>query len=277
MRPPPPAETDVTRACPDCPAERSGPCRWLEMAVRQRIIAASTHRSFRPGECILPAGQVPAWVGTVLSGLVKIATIDEQGNEHVLQLLHPGETVGNPFGVAVPFSFDAATDTRLCMTPRMAMKEAFDRSPDAYAAHLRIAMRQQLEQHLAQLALRGRNALQRVAYWISLQTPDPDIDRVLSVRILLSRRDLASLLEMTVETLSRNLHQLADRRVIRIMTPERLEILDAPRLRLLARDQDARLKDTLLRQGWEWGARSVNLPRYRPASARHADPPAAPT
>ncbi|MBD1206717.1 MAG: cyclic nucleotide-binding domain-containing protein [Rhodobacteraceae bacterium] len=55
-------------------------------------------KSFRQGETILPSGQPPAWVGIVLSGLVKISTIDEQGNEHVLQLLHPGEMVGDLFG-----------------------------------------------------------------------------------------------------------------------------------------------------------------------------------
>ncbi len=69
---------------------------------------------------------------------------------------------------------------------------------------------------------------------------------------------------MTVETLSRNLHQLEDRGVIRIVTPERLEIRDAIRLRPLARDQDARLKEVLQRQGWEWGARTISLPRFSP-------------
>ncbi|MCZ8153329.1 MAG: Crp/Fnr family transcriptional regulator [Rhodobacteraceae bacterium] len=273
MCPSQPVDTHENSACPDCPAARSGPCQWLESDLRDSMAAVSSYRSFSQGEAILPGGQVPAWVGTVLSGLVKITTIDEQGNEHVLQLLHPGAMIGDPFGSAAPFSYDAATDTRLCLTPRNAMKEAFDRNPDAYAAHLRIAMRQQLEQHFAQLALRGRNSLQRVAYWISTQTPDSGSDRVLSVRILLSRRDLASLLEMTVETLSRNLHQLADRGLIRIVTPHRLEITDAARLRLLARDQDARLKNTLLRHGWEWGARAVNLPRYIPRLAGRTGPP----
>ena len=264
MCPPQQIENNGTNSCHDCPAAQSGPCQWLDSSLRDRLVSASVQKSFRQGETILPSGQTPAWLGIVLSGLVKISTLDEQGNEHVLQLLHPGEMVGDPFGAPAPFSFDAATNTRLCLTQRSSINEVFTRNPDAYAAHLRIAMRQQLEHHFAQLAMRGRNSLQRVAYWISTQTPDTGTDRLLCVRILLSRRDLASLLEMTVETVSRNLHQLEDRGIIRIMTPDRLEIVDAVRLRLLARDQDARLKETLLRQGWEWGARSVNLPLYKP-------------
>lgn len=215
---------------------------------------------------------MPVRVGIILSGLVKISTIDEHGNDHVLQILHPGEMVGDPFGTAPTFSYDAATDATLCLTQRAAMKEAFDHRPDAYAAHLRIAMRQQLEHHFAQLAMRGRNSLQRIAYWISTQIQEARADRVLSVRILLSRRDLASLLEMTVETLSRSLHQLEDRGVIRIVTPERLEIRDAIRLRLLARDQDARLKEVLQRQGWEWGARTISLPRFSPRMDKGSGP-----
>lgn len=268
MCPSQPVDTNGNNACHDCPVAQSGPCQWLDSSLRDRLVAASVQKSFRQGETILPSGQPPAWVGIVLSGLVKISTIDEQGNEHVLQLLHPGEMVGDLFGSPALFSFDAATDTRLCLTQRSSIKEAFDRNPEAYAAHLRIAMRQLLEQHFAQLAMRGRNSLQRLAYWISTQTLDTGTDRLLSVRILLSRRDLASLLKMSVETVSRNLHQLEDRGIIRIMTPDWLEIVDAVRLRLIARDQDSRLKETLLRQGWEWGARSVNLPRYTPKAGQ---------
>lgn len=259
-------------ACVDCPAANSGPCRWIDASLREKLMASTIQRSFQQGETILPGGQVPARIGIILSGLVKIATIDEQGNEHVLQLLHPGEMIGDPFGAPAPFSHDAATETRICLTQRAVVKEAFDRQPSAYAAHLRIAMRQQLEHHFAQLALRGRNSLQRIACWISTQVTAPGADRVLSVRILLSRKDLASLLEMTVETLSRNLHQLEDRGVIRIVTPERLEILDLARLRLLGRDQDTRLKETLAREGWEWGARTVNLPRFKPQAATRNGP-----
>lgn len=272
MSPSLPVGPTAQTSCADCPAALSGPCQWFAPCLRDKIVAASIHRRFRQGETILPGGQVPARVGIILSGLVKICTIDEHGNDHVLQILHPGEMVGDPFGASVPFSFDAATDATLCLTQRAPMKEAFDRHPDSYAAHLRIAMRQQLELHFAQLSMRGRNSLQRIAYWISTQTPEAGPDRVLSVRILLSRRDLASLLEMTVETLSRNLHQLEDRGVIRIVTPERLEILDATQLRLMARFQDARLKDALQRQGWEWGARAVNLPRFSARGTR-ADQP----
>lgn len=268
-----PIDRTATIACSDCPAARSGPCQWFDASLRDRIVAASIQRTFRQGEAILPGGQVPARVGIILSGLVKISTIDEHGNDHVLQILHPGELVGDPFGTVPTFSFDAATDATLCLTQRAAMKEAFDHRPDAYSAHLRIAMRQQLEQHFAQLAMRGRNSLQRIAYWISTQAQETGADRVLSVRILLSRRDLASLLEMTVETLSRNLHQLEDRGVIRIVTPERLEIRDAIRLRLLARDRDERLKEVLKRQGWEWGARAINLPRFSQRTNKGSEPP----
>lgn len=272
MSPSLPVETTVPSACSDCPAAQSGPCQWFDESLRDKIMAASIHRTFKQGETILPSGKVPARVGIILSGLVKISTIDEHGNDHLLQILHPGAMVGDPFGSPTQFSYDAATNATLCLTQRTSVKDVLDRQPDAYAAHLRIAMRQQLEHHFAQLSMRGRNSLQRIAYWISTQAPEASADRVLSVRILLSRRDLASLLDMTVETLSRNLHQLEDRGIIRIVTSERLEIVDATRLRLLARDQDARLKDLLQRQGWEWGARAVNLPRFAPRIAKAGEP-----
>lgn len=261
--------------CLDCPVGQAGPCQWFAPSVRARITSASLHRRFAKGMTILPSGQSAQRVGVILAGLVKITTLDEQGNEHLLQLLHPGELIGDPFGGPLPFSCDAATDVRLCMTPAAVILEAFEHSPSACTAHLKIMIRQQFEQHCAQLALRGRSSLQRVAYWIATQAPSGNADRVLSIRIVLSRKDLASLLDMTVETLSRSLHKLQDKTLIKLVTPERLEIRDPVGLLRLAGEQDGLRKSLLQRTGWEWGARAINLPRFSSqAATRH--PPSAP-
>jgi hypothetical protein len=122
-------------------------------------------------------------------------------------------------------------------------------------------MRQQFEQNCFQLAMRGRSSLQRLAFWIAAQAPSGSADRVLSIRIMLTRRDLASLLECTAETLSRSLHRLQDIGLIKIVTPERLEIRDPGGLGLLAKVQDGLCRSLWQRKVREWGARPINLPR----------------
>ena len=65
---------------------------------------------------------------------------------------------------------------------------------------------------------------------------------------------LASLLEMTVETLCRALHLIEERGAIRLVTPDIVEVLNPRRPCLLGRGQDGRLQGRLLHKGWKWGA-----------------------
>lgn len=251
----------VKSNCESCPLGRSGPCGSFPSSVSMKIATVSQHRRIRQGEPVLSEERVAPRIGIILSGLVKVTSLDEQGNEHLLQLLHPGEFVGDLFGDPVPFPYEAATDVTLCMVPREVIIEGYNLAPGACAAHLRQLMRQQFEQHCFQLAMRGRSSLERLAFWIAAQAPSGSADRVLSIRIMLTRRDLASLLECTAETLSRGLHRLQDMGCIKIVTPERLEIRDPAGLRLLAKVQDGQCRSLWQRKAREWGARPINLPR----------------
>ncbi len=248
--------------CVNCHVAKAGPCGTFPVETRSRIAAASLHRQFAQGTTILPGGRPATRVGIILSGLVKVTSMDEHGNEHLLQLLHPGEFVGDPFGGHLPFSCEAATDVALCMTPSVVFSEALDSDPAACAAHLRRMLHQQSEQHCFHLAMRGRSSLERLAYWIAAQAPFGTADRVISIRILLSRRDLASLLDCTTETLSRSLHRLQDMGLIKLVTPERIEIRDPEGLGRMAGPQEGLCAALLQLRTREWGARAINLPRF---------------
>ncbi len=181
--------------------------------------------------------------------------MDEGGEEHLVQLLHSGELVGDPFAGESALGVEAATDVDLCWLPPAVLASAIRQCPGAYRCQLDATQRQANELRFAQLALRGRNSLQRLAHWVHVQVPADPPPAPLRLRILLSRRDLASLLEMTVETLCRVLHLLEERGAITLVTPELIEVKDRVKLRLLGRAQEDRLQEALLRQGWEWGAK----------------------
>lgn len=247
--------------CLNCNVGEAGPCGTFPAEIRSRIAAASLPRQFAQGATILPGGRRATRVGIILSGLVKVTSLDEHGNEHLLQLLHPGEFVGDPFGGDLPFSCEAATDVALCMMPSAVFSEALDSDPGACVAHLRWMLHQQSEQRCFNLAMRARSSLERLAYWIAAQAPFGTADRVISIRILLSRRDLASLLDCTTETLSRGLHRLQDMGLIKLVTAERIEIRDPDGLGRTAGPQEGPCAALLQMRAREWGAKPINLPR----------------
>lgn len=279
--------TQMTRSsspdrCRSCQVRDRGFCSWFDGEESRGIITRTSQTRFSPGTPILIQGDPASRVGIVMSGLVKIVLNDEDGGEHVIQLLHAGELVGDPFAAECGYSWQAATEVELCWVPTPALAAAIRRCPAALRCQLDATMRLVQEQRFAQVALRGRNALQRVAHWLFLQVPDEATAAPVRLRILLTRRDLASLLEMTVETLCRALHQLEDRGAIRLAAPDLVDLRDQARLKALGRGgQKDRLQEALLQEGWEWGARTEGAPRGPAAvlalkSARdpQAEPPA---
>jgi CRP-like cAMP-binding protein len=249
----------ATRGCASsCPVRQFGLCNWFESPTSGEIAARCTQTQFAPGAPILSQGEEANRVGIIQQGLVKIVLNDTNGEEHLIQLLYPGEMVGDPFATDSAFSWQAATQTSLCWMPRSALAEAIRTSPMASRRHGEATKRLLQEHHFAQAALRSRNAVQKVAHWLFLQMPVRRGPGNVRMRLVLCRRDLASLLEMTVETLCRSLQQLQGRRAICLLAPDLVEICDPARLRLLAKGyDDERLQETLLAEGWEWGARAL--------------------
>lgn len=243
--------------CHTCQVRSSGLCSWFDVSSCADIARRTVHSRFERGDPILIQGEAITRVGIITSGLAKVVMMDECGEEHLVQLLHSGELVGDPLGSESALGVEAATDVELCWLSPAVLAAAIRQCPGAYRCQLDATVRQANELRFAQLALRGRNSLQRLAHWIHVQIPADPPPSPLRLRILLSRRDLASLLEMTVETLCRVLHQLEERGAITLVTPELIEVKDRVKLRLVGRAQEDRLQEALLRDGWEWGAKAM--------------------
>ena len=268
--------------CQACPARSFGPCSQFDPDSAQAIAGRSTLSRYRQGTEILSQGEPVSKVGIVVSGLVKIAMINEFGDEHVLQLLHDGELVGDPFAAECAFSWEAATDVELCWMTPAALAAMLRENPSVYRGYMGVLMQQMHEQHFSTASLRGRNTLQRLAYWLLAQTPMTSDDLKPLIRILLSRRDLASLLDMTVETLCRVLRQLDDRKAIRLLAPDLVQVTDIVRLRILAKDHDEDVHSALVHHlpGHSAAAAQgqpapVHDPNWKGAALEH-DPDAGP-
>lgn len=272
--------TPAPSRCTTCSVRHLGLCSWFDAKTAPAIAARASQTKFRAGTPILIQGQPATRVGVILSGLVKIVLAGEDGDEQLIQLLHAGEIVGDLTAKEWPFSWEAATDAELCWLPQATLAGAINACPAAYRSQQDATMRILQEQRFAQVALRGRNALQRLAHWLFLQIPAGADLAPVRLRIILTRRDLASLLEMTAETLCRSLHQLEARGAIRLPLPDLVEVLDRARLKDLGLGSEDRLQETLLHEGWEWGARALG-PRpkgpYRPLDATPAAPRSPPT
>ncbi len=239
------AQIAPAQICASCAAHDFGLCGMLGDACSSLLSPRCHQTRYKRGDELALQGELTDRIGIISSGLVKVVLMTADGEHHILQLLKPGHIVGDPCKAENAFSWEAATSARICWVNRATLNALIRDEPQIYRAYLAITA-QQLEEHrLWAASMRGRNTLQRIAFWIVQQLPDARDGAKATVRIPLTRRDLASLLDMTVETLCRGLHQLADRNAICLLTPEEIDVVDMTKLRLFGRCGEDRVHEVL--------------------------------
>lgn len=152
----------------------------------------------------------------VVYGLVKLSIPSSQGNDKVLELIRPGQSLGEAMmflDEPYPFYAEALENTLLLKIPRQALMRLLDRSPlisrqmMAGLSYRLLGFIRNVERYSLQ------NATQRVIDYL-LQTSA--MQSTNEVRLELKKHLLASLLNLSPETLSRVLHQLMDEQLIRV-------------------------------------------------------------
>jgi CRP/FNR family transcriptional regulator, anaerobic regulatory protein len=230
-------QQQTSNHCASCVARQIGLCG----ALGETPCAVSPMRghpvSYQSGEEIAPQGECSEKLGIVASGLVKVVLITEDGENHLLQLVQPGEIVGDPCQKSNVFSWEAATPSNICWINRQTLDGMMQENPQLYRAYIGVIAHQLETQRLWTAAMRGRNTLQRIAFWIHQQIPKTRDFVAPFVQVNLTRRDLASLLDMTVETLCRGLHQLSERGAIDLITPTKIKVTNRVKLQLFERHE----------------------------------------
>ncbi|MFZ6746174.1 Crp/Fnr family transcriptional regulator [Undibacterium sp. JH2W] len=168
------------------------------------------------GEMLFRKGDMAEATYIVVFGLVKLSLPSSQGNDKVLELIRGGQSLGEAMmflDEPYPFYAEALENTLLLKIPRHALLQLLDRSPLisrqmlAGLSYRLLGFIRNVERYSLQ------NATQRVIdYLLQLSASQRSND----VRLELKKHLVASLLNLSPETLSRVLHQLMDEHLIKV-------------------------------------------------------------
>jgi len=191
--------------------------------------AAAAERHVERGRHIVRRGDACLGFHTILYGQVKLAFVSAQGQEKVIEILGPGKT----FGEAVMFMdkpyFVTATALEDCLLLHVGKDAIFaelERSP-AFARRMLAGMSRRLHGLVADVeSYTLHTGGQRVVDYLLKDAPASGA----TVRLSVSKRLVASRLNITPEYFSRVLHDLARRELVRVAGRE-IEIVDAAGLR----------------------------------------------
>jgi CRP/FNR family transcriptional regulator, anaerobic regulatory protein len=231
------AETRNRLACDACPVRDRAACSALDEEQRHELERIGRHVRLKRGETLFHAGEQAPACATLISGALKISSLDAQGTERILSLVHPAGFVGEMFAPVAYHDVTALTDSTLCVFPAAKYEMVVDRFPKLGKALLRRSSEDLFASRELIDLMGRRTALQRVAgfLWAMAEaastSPCHPADRF---ELPLTRGEVAGMLGLTIETVSRQLTRLEKDNAIGRQGARGILLKDAARLRDLA-------------------------------------------
>ncbi len=234
-----------SRAIPFIPAERCRNCALNGARLCRAIWEKSSPelsqpviRRFDRGSLVVGHDETSGFLGVIRRGYARRSTMRVSGKRVLLGLAVPGDIVGGLFEETYASDFEAASDVEICLYNRVSVKQQMQHD-DRFKALLIQELDEQLRRLLRHLwrygTLNSRERILAFLVWAAEVMPTeplPDGSLVLSMEI--DRRDWADLTNTTVETISRTLGYLDEKRLVTRLTPYRFRIRDVNRLAVLA-------------------------------------------
>lgn len=230
-------------SCRQCSVRAAALCGVLSDDELAPLASCGVQRSLGRGETLIRAGDPAPICANIQRGLMKISHINPAGHEVIVGLLWPGDFVGTPFvgGMPLPALHDvvALTPVTLCQFPQAAMERTMISHPHMERQLLSRTLSELGEVRTRLSRLARATALARVAGFIAETARRGDADdgeTMQTIELPLSRGEMADLLGLTIETVSRQMTRLKNAGVIGLPGGRRVAIHDPDALAEAAED-----------------------------------------
>ena len=222
-------------SCETCVVRNRAICSALDSGELSALNAIGRRRTLAAGESLIWEGEDSLLVANVIEGVLKLSTGTEDGREQIVGVVYPSDFIGRPFGGTTGHGVTALTDARVCVFSR--------RDFDGFAHDHPELEHKLLERTLAELdrtrrwmLLLGRkSASEKVASFLlemaerlaDPATCAPDFSLPgHRVALPFSRQQIADVLGLTIETVSRQFTRLKSEGIIDLPSRREVAILD---------------------------------------------------
>ncbi|QUL39208.1 Crp/Fnr family transcriptional regulator [Erythrobacter sp. JK5] len=224
-------------ACETCPVRDSAACSVLTADERNALAAAGRTRALGRGEMLFAAGDEDAACATLVSGALKVSAINADGDEQILSLVHPAGFVGELFAPFAHHDVVALTDSTLCTFGRRDIERALE----DYPALARALLRRSQEDLLATRSLLELTAnasaearLAALLHDFAAAASHSPCHLAEEFELPLTRGEIANMLGLTIETVSRKFGELEDSGAIRRKGKRGIELVDPAQLQAIS-------------------------------------------
>lgn len=230
-------ELPAGHPCEHCAIRPITICRRLEATTLARLRALGTMQRVGRDEPVFHEGDPADRVFMLAAGCLKIYTLLADGRRQITGFMFPGDFLGMSVDDEYPFTVEALELSELWWFTRHSFERFVDENP-SIERELHWLVVHELAAAQKQIVLLGRKAAaERLASFFlvlldrrALVAGQP----VTEFDLPMSRTDIADYLGLTKETVSRMIATLRNRRLVRLVKQNRIEVLDRKALEAVA-------------------------------------------
>ncbi len=194
-----------------------------------RIAEKAHTKHYQKGEFLFRSQEKDDALYIVNRGKVRIYRLSDSGKEQLVRILNPGDFTGewtlfNPDAVHEEYA-EAIRDTSVCMIQQHDVQELLKEYP-AISLKLLGEMSQRLERSERQTAqVAVESVITRLVLFLA-ENVEPEMGNSPTITLPMAKKDIASYLGTTPETISRKLGELENEGLIQQLSGKRIKIQD---------------------------------------------------
>lgn len=205
----------VTDICADCAVRDQSLCGSLTDTELTALNTLGRRQSVARGETVIWAGDNSIVCANLLAGVLKLSASTADGREQIVGLLYPADFVGRPYAEKADFTVTALTDAELCVFPR----KPFEQVLEDHVRMERMLLQRTfsaLEEARGRMLMLARNSAEEKIAGFLLGMADragsagcrATASGPVTFDLPLTRGQIADVLGLTIETVSRQLTKL---------------------------------------------------------------------
>ena len=220
--------------CETCLVRNRAICAALDPTEIQALNGIGRQLKLEAGQSLLWEGEDSVLVANVIEGVLKLSTGTADGREQIVGVVYPSDFIGRPFGKQTAHSVTALTEATVCVFSRTDF-DSFAREHPALEHKLLQRTLAELDRTRGWMLLLGRkSAGERIAAFLlemserlaAATGDDSACEGQHTFDLPFSRQQVADVLGLTIETVSRQFTKLKNDGVIDLPSRRSVTILD---------------------------------------------------
>lgn len=207
------ARSRAAVACATCAVRSRAICASLGAEQLEALAELGRRRSLSAGQTLVWEGEESLLVANVIEGVLKLSTSTGDGREQIVGIVYPSDFIGRPFGEHSHHSVTALTDAKVCLFTRRQFDTFARQHPEVGHELLRRTLRELDRARNFMLLLGRKTAAEKVASLL-LDMASRLSDNEGRFALPIGRQQMADLLGLTIETVSRQLSRMRAAKVI---------------------------------------------------------------